>query len=474
MKRMFVFLPLLCLGMTACSADMNKSSNSAELVENASSKKPNIVLFFVDDLGFGDLGMKNPVLETPNVDALAAESLSLQNTYVASPTCSPSRATLLTGQHPAKLKMVRHLPSGIPTEPVHYWKTDPAQFPVPNWLDTKYKSYATAIKEQGYYNHFVGKWHLGHNKGFHPTDHGFDSQWGTTNEGHPKGYSGKFFKDVSMLTQPSEQALTESKSDKYLTDLLAQHSVDWINSYNKDQPFMLSLWFYNVHRPSQGKPDYVKHFEEKGLTGDMAKYAAQIKSMDDAVGQIRAALKAKGLDKDTIILFTSDQGSFFPNLPFRGKKRGETLYEGGARVPFFVHWPNVTHDGTINHSLIQTTDIFPTLVDIAGGNSTLDKNLDGVSLLNVIRDNKVLERNKPIYGYRAYEDLYVSVREGNWKLLGYRSGERRLYNLGIDPLEQNNVVAHYPKIVNSMTVKLQAWEKEMGVEKYTGFPKPSK
>lgn len=464
MKKSLLLASCLTLGLSACST-------LEKLVETEPVKKPNIVLLFVDDLGWGDLGMRTPEFESPNVDALAAESLSLKYTYVASPTCSPSRATLLTGQHPARLKMVRHLPKGIPTEATHLWPTDPAQFPVPNWLDTKYTSYATALKNEGYYNHFVGKWHLGHNQGYHPVEHGFDSQWGTTNEGHPKGYNVPFFRDFSTLKQPSEQVLVNAKKGEHLTEKLAEHTVDWIKNYDKAQPFMLSLWFYSVHKPADGKAEYVKYFKEKGLTNEKAIYAAQIKSMDDAVGKVRAALKAKGLDKDTIILFSSDQGSFYPNLPFRGKKNGETLYEGGARVPFFVHWPGVTHPGTINSSVVQTTDFFPTLVDIAGGNPSDYENLDGTSLLEVIKGNKTLERNAPIFGYRAYEDLYVSVRDADWKLLGYRSGERRLYNLGIDPLEQTDVAAKYPKVVERMTKKLVDWEYEMGVAQYSGFVK---
>lgn len=146
-------------------------------------------------------------------------------------------------------------------------------------------------------------------------------------------------------------------------------------------------------------------------------------------------------------------------------------YEGGARVPFFVHSPGFTQPETINRCLIQTTDIFPTLVEIAGGQPSNYQNLDGISLVSTIKENKMLTRNEPLFGDRAYQDLYVSVREGNWKMLGYRSGERRLYHLGLDPLEKNNVANQFPHIIETMTTKLITWEKEMGVYQYSGFKK---
>lgn len=461
MKTSLIYASLLCLGLASCASD---TSN-----KNTQPKKPNIVLFFVDDLGWSDIGMRNANFESPNVDALAAQGMNFENTYVASPTCSPSRATLVTGQHPARLKIVRHIPTGPkwgfdkynrPSRPVSYWKGDPANFPVPNWLDTEYTTYAEALKEQGYFNHFVGKWHLGH-EGYHPIDNGFDSQFGTTNFGHPKGYNAPFFKNTEVFKN--------AKKGEYLTDKLADHTVDWIRNYDKEQPFMLSMWFYNVHRPSDGKAEYVEYFKQQGLTGDTAKYAAQIKSMDDAVGKVRKALKDKGVDDNTIILFTSDQGGYFENAPYRGKKQGETLYEGGARVPFFVYWPGVTKPGSVNESVVQTTDIFPTLTEMSGGNVNQYENLDGISLVSTIKSNVDLNRNEPIYGYRAYQDLYVSVRDKEWKLLGYRSGTYRLYNLALDPTEQDDVSEKFPNVVSQLVKKLQSWEKEVGVEQYSGF-----
>jgi len=433
----------------------------------SAAERPNIVLFFVDDLGWSDLGYKDAQFESPNVDKLAVEGLDFDQCYIASPTCSPSRGTLLTGQHPARIRLVRHIPAGAEngfddyhraTRKLNYLETDPAQFPCVNWVDLDYTSYAEALKELGYYNLFVGKWHLGYEP-YHPIHQGFDQQIGTTNYGHPSSYYPPYFRHSEVFGDEKE---------RYLTDKLTDEAVSFIESYDKDQPFMLSFWYYSVHTPHEGRKDLVEYFESKGLEGSFAHYAAMVKAMDESVGRVRDALKQKGIDKETIVIFLSDQGSYFDNAPLRGGKRHETLYEGGARVPFIFHWPGVTEDGSTNHSIVQSTDLFPTLVEIAGGDPSQYKNLDGVSLKATIEQNHVLERGEPIYGYRAYEDLYVSVREGDWKLLAYRSGTLKLYNIAEDRAETTDLAKDYPEIVGTLKAKLIDWEKEVQVEAYSG------
>lgn len=433
----------------------------------ASPPTPNIVLFFVDDLGWSDLGYRNPVFESPNIDALANEGIDFQQAYIASPTCSPSRGTLLTGKHPARLKLVRHIPHkpesgfdkfGRTDQRFNLWKTDPAQFPCVNWLDLEHTTYAEALKELGYYNLFIGKWHLGHEP-YQPIHQGFDQQIGTTNWGHPRSYYPPFFKNSEVFSDEQEC---------YLTDRLTDEAVNFIEKYDRQRPFMLSFWYYNVHGPHQGREDLVKRFEAKGLTGKYAHYAAMVKSVDESVGRVRKAIEEKGIEGETIIIFLSDQGSYFENKPFRGGKRIDTLCEGGARVPFILHWPGVTPPGAKNDSVVQSTDLFPTLVEIAGGDPSRFTDLDGVSLVSTIRENGVLEQGEPIFGYRAYEDLYASVRSDDWKLLAYRSGDVKLYNIAKDIKEENDLAQDYPDKVKRLRGQLVEWEREMGVEKYSG------
>ena len=430
-------------------------------------ERPNIVLFFVDDLGWSDLGYRNPVFESPNIDALAKEGLSFEQAYITCPTCSPSRGTLLTGKHPARLKLVRHIPSntkygfdkfGRTDKPFNMWDTDPAQFPSVNWLALEHTTYAEVLKEQGYYNLFIGKWHLGHEK-YHPIHQGFDRQIGTSNAGHPNSYYPPYFKNLDVMADEKK---------RYLTDKLTDEAVNFIEQYDRNQPFMLSFWYYTVHGPHQGRKDLVKHFEAKGLTGKYAHYAAMVKAVDESIGRVRSALKKKGIEKETIIIFLSDQGGYFENPPFHGGKRVDTLYEGGARVPFIFHWPGVTQPSTKNKSVVQSTDLFPTLIEITGGDPTIFRDLDGISLLSTIKENSTLQRDESIYGYRAYEDLYASVREGDWKLLAYRSGNLKLYHVTQDIKEEKDLAKVHPEKVKELTTKLRAWEKEMGVEKYSG------
>ncbi|MEM0925053.1 MAG: sulfatase [Planctomycetota bacterium] len=436
----------------------------------AASTRPNIVLLFVDDLGWYDVGYRNQRFETPNIDRLADESLEFERAYIASPTCSPSRATLLTGKHPARLGIVRHIPSGseygfdkygrTETE-FHYWEGDPAQFPSRNWLPLEHTTYAEALGELGYYNQFIGKWHLGHEP-YHPIRQGFDSQIGTANVGHPKSYYPPFFKDSDAFADKSD------KEKHYLTDVLTDEAVSFIEGYRRDQPFMLSLWYYNVHRPPIARRDLKRHFEAKGLSGADAIYAAQVRAVDESIGRIRGALSRRGIARETVVVFLSDQGSWYPNLPLRGTKRVDTLGEGGSRVPLLIHWPGVTRANSKNRSLVQSTDLFPTFVEIAGGHPPKDADLDGVSLVSTIRSNRVLDRGKPLIGYRAYQDLYASVRDGDWKLLAYRSGKVSLYNIAEDESEQTDLSKARPVMVQRLTRELIEWEKQMNVTKYSG------
>ncbi|WP_439131914.1 sulfatase [Polaribacter sp.] len=455
------FASVLSLGLLSSCKTVNKSQKKV-----TKSIKPNIVLFFVDDLGWADLGFRNSVFETPNIDKLAKSGINFEQAYIASPTCSPSRATLITGKHPARLKMVRHIPGGKKNgfdrqgntnQEYHYLERDPAQFPSRNWLPLEHVSYAEALSNQGYYNLFVGKWHLGHEK-FHPIHQGFNQQIGTSNAGHPKSYYPPYFGYKGNYTD---------ENNTYLTDKLTNEAVDFIANYDKENPFMLTFSYYSVHTPHQGRKDLLAYFKEKGLEGKFANYAAMVKATDESVGKVLEAITAKGIEKETIIIFLSDQGGYFENAPFRGAKMTETLFEGGARVPFFVKWPGITKPNTINNSVVQSTDLFPTLIDIAGGNVNQFKDLDGISLASTLKNNSTLQR-EAVFGYRAYEDLYVSVREGDWKLLAYRSGKTALYNIVNDIKEQNDLAYKNPDKVQELVEKLIKWEKKMDVAQYSG------
>jgi arylsulfatase A-like enzyme len=460
MKISVMVKPLLLIALIAAAVGLPAGEK----------QQPNIVLFFVDDMGWSDLGYRNPVFESPNIDALAAESVDYQQAYIPTPTCSPSRATLLTGQHPARLRMVRHIPKDAANgfdkfrrtdQEFNLLKSDPAQFPSRNWVPLEEVTYAEALGDLGYYNLFVGKWHLGHEP-YHPIHQGFDRQIGTSNAGAPKSYYPKYFQNSEVL---------DDEKDRYLTDLLTDETVEFIGDYDRDQPFMISMWYYSVHSPHQGRKDYVEHFEAKGLSGRYANYAAMVKSVDDSVGRVRAALTEKSIERETIIIFLSDQGGYFANPPFHGGKMSDTLYEGGARVPLLINWPGVTEGHVKQDSIVQSTDLFPTLVEIGGGDATQFAKLDGISLLPTLKSAEAWTRPEAIFGYRAYEDLYATVREGDWKLTAYRSGYTKLYNLKDDIGETTDITwrDRDTRLKHSLLVDaLVDFELRMGIYEFSG------
>ncbi|MBB6463539.1 sulfatase [Flammeovirga kamogawensis] len=418
--------------------------------------KPNIVLLFVDDYGWSDLNYRNKTFTTPNIDQLKKESLEFTRAYIPTPTCSPSRASILTGKEAARLQMPRHIkdefPDGSNTKEFGIWSKDPAKRGSRNWLPLEEVTYAEKLKEFGYYNAFMGKWHLGHQP-YHPIHQGFDEQTGTSNFGHPKSYYAPFFKNGPALEEYNND------KDAYLTDVLTDKAVNFIKEYDKEKPFMLSLWYYTVHGPHIGRKDLIQKYIDQGMQPAYAKYHAMVETMDASVGAVRAALKEKGIDDNTVIIFTSDQGGFFENLPLAGGKRNNTLGEGGARVPMLINYPGVTKANTECTTPIQTIDVFPTLMEIASNEKYKDGAINGVSLMPLIQEKKIKSRN--LYFFRSYEDQYAAVMNGDWKLVKYFSGKYQLFNVVEDISEQKDLIDIEVKRATKMQKDLAAWEKEV-------------
>jgi arylsulfatase A-like enzyme len=426
---------------------------------------PNIVLLFVDDLGWGDFKYRRHSFGMPNIDRLAADGMTFTDAYAASPTCSPSRASVVTGQHPARLRMVRHIPGdrryGRPSEEFHTFGKDPARFRSRNWLPLEGPTIAEALKPLGYRTAFVGKWHLGHEP-YHPVHQGFDVQYGVSNFGHPHSYHAPFFGQFS-------ETYKDVPKGKYLTDQLTDDAVKYIESHAAGgagaKPFLLTLFYYAVHDPHQGRKDLVGKFrrEHPGRKPWQYEFGAMVAAVDESVGRVRRALKGQGLESNTVVFLVGDQGGKLTNNPLRGNKRGgRALYEGGARIPFLVHWPGVVRAGSASSELVVTTDVFPTMVEMAGGSVAAYPKLDGTSLVPVLKGRGGLGR-KEIILYRSYEDQYAAVRSGRWKLIAYRSGRTELFDLGDDLGEKNDLCATHPDRAAELKASLRAWEKKMGV-----------
>jgi len=450
------YLVIIGFSVIACGGKKEKS----EVKETAlTSGKPNIVLLFVDDWGWADVGFRNPIFHTPNIDQLKKDGLNFERAYIATPTCSPSRASLLTGKEPVRFQMTRHIidnkekeAQGDGNEEFNLWPKDPVQRPSRNWLPLEEVTYAERLKEFGYYNMFIGKWHLGDEK-YHPIQHGFDAQFGTTNAGHPRSYYPPFFKP-----EQDPMGFANDYEEDYLTDVLTGGAEKFISEYNEDQPFMLSMWYYNVHGPFVGRKDWLEKYKADGLEGDYAEYAAMVSAMDESVGRVRKALEQKGISENTVVLLLSDQGGKFSNAPLSGGKIGNTLGEGGARVPFIVNYPGITKSGSTTDTPVQSLDLYPTLVEIASGKECTDKQINGKSIMPLLKGEKMAPRN--MYFFRSYEGQYTSVIKGDWKLVKYHSGKFQLFNVSKDISEENNLINVDLQNAEVLKAELLRWEND--------------
>ncbi len=418
----------------------------------AQATKPNVVIFFVDDLGWADVGYQNTDFYTPHIDQLKTDGMDFSRAYVATPTCSPSRASLLTGKEPVRIMMPRHITNENPyntTDEFNYWPNDPVNMPSRNWLPFDEITYAERLKELGYYNAFIGKWHLG-GEAFYPVLQGFDEEVGACSHGHPGNYYPPYWKE--------DNPFPEYKNE-YLTDVITDEAVNFISNYNKTQPFELSVFHFGVHGPQVGKKELIQQYTEKGWQKRYAEYGAMVTAVDESLGRLRKALEEKGIADNTIIIFTSDQGGFFTNYPLRGAKTGGfTLGEGGSRVPFILYYPGKTKPGSASDVPIQTLDVYPTLIEIASGKPCPDKQIQGISLMPLINGEKVEKRN--LYFFRSYEDQYCSIISGDWKLIKYHSGKFELYNVNNDIGEVSNLIDMEVDKANELKKQLESWEEE--------------
>jgi arylsulfatase A-like enzyme len=418
-----------------------------------SAGQPNVVVLFVDDLGWSEVGFQGSLFATPQIDALARSGMVFSRAYAAAPACSPSRSGMLTGRHPAELGVVRHLPARVVRgEEFHQWPQDPAGMPSRNGLPAGALTYGHALQRQGYHTAFHGKWHLGDGERF-PSHFGFHEQVGTTDRGSPASYLAPFWPD------PVYQ---DAKRGEYLTDRQTDDAVAFIRA-NASRRFLLNLFYYAVHTPKIGRPDHVAAAKAQGLTGVAAEYHAMMRSLDDSVGRIVGALEAARLRENTVIVFTSDQGSWFERPPLRGSKEaGTALFEGGARVPFVVSWPARVRAGSRCEQPISLTDVFPTLVEIAGGRGADYARLDGHSLLPVLLGRGPVARERLVM-YRSYDPQYAAVVEGPWKLIAHRDGHHELYHVLNDISERHDRAAAEGALARRLAGHLAAWEKSLGL-----------
>ena len=422
--------------------------------------KPNIVLIYIDDYGWRDVGFNGTKFyETPNADRIAREGMIFRSAYSNGPNCAPSRACLMSG-----LYSPRH---GIYTVA----NSDRGKASLRKIIPTKnttvladeFVTMAEALKAGGYTTATMGKWHLGKD----PTTQGFDiniagREWGSPSGG---GYH-------SPYKYPN---LVNKQKGEYLTDRLGNEAAKFIEAH-KDKPFFLYLTHYAVHTPIQAKPELTSKYQMKPTVDQQtnAKYAAMIESMDDSVGTVLDTLDRLKLADNTIVVFYSDNGGHAgatSNAPLRGSKG--MLYEGGIRVPMAVRWPGVAAPGSVCEEPVIGIDLYPTLLEATKTKRPAKAQLDGSSLIPLLKDAEArLFRPALYWHFPAYLQGSTrrhgpfrttpsgAVRMGDWKLIEYfDDGTLELYNLTKDMGETSNLAKQQPKQTARLHAMLKAWRR---------------
>lgn len=439
--------------------------------------KPNVVFLLADDLGWTGLRcFGSDFYETPNLDALAAEGMKFTSAYAACTVCSPTRASIMTGMYPARL----HLTDFIAGQNRPF-----AKLRIPNWtkrLESRYVTIAEALRDAGYQTGHVGKWHLNakssnrsdsDSNGTAATDQGFDSSISA-----PRGTKGY------LLTG----GVKSEAGTTYLTDWLTDRACEFIDN-SKSKPFFL-YFAYNVpHTPIQGREDLVQYFSSKmddKATHNNPIYAAMVASLDQSVGRVLKKLDEHNLSRNTIVIFTSDNGGltqrygkhdgFTENLPLRRGKG--SAYEGGVRVPAIVRYPGVTQAGSVSDEPIMTIDYYPTLLQICGATDDPQQNqtIDGQSLLPLLRDPTTTLHRNLYWHYPHYhaggDGPYSAVRDGNFRLIEFLEDTSvQLYDLSNDLGEQHDLSMSLAEKANSMRSDLHRWRASVDAQMPT--PNPS-
>ena len=406
--------------------------------------RPNIIYIMTDDLGYADLscyGRKD--YQTPNLDKLCAQGVKFMNAYAAAPVCTPTRVAFFTGRYPARLTLGLY-------EPLTEGRKDSLV-----GLTSETPSIATLMKKAGYETYLVGKWHLGYQSEHTPNKNGFDHFFGFKT-GATDYISHTAFKGEPDLYENDK--LVEKSG--YITDILGEKAIEIIKQPHQ-KPFFIALMFSAPHWPWQAPGDKpVAH----GNAGDWSKdgspqvYAAMMKSLDDAVGNVVKAIDDLKLSDNTVIIFTSDNGGekFSDMGIYKGKKM--QLWEGGIREPAFIRWTGKLKENSITNQVATTMDWTATILALAGASPDKNFPLDGIDLMPVLTGKKG-EMQRTLYWRITQRRQHHAVRDGNWKWLRDEKGEEYLIDLSVDPSEKNNIKEKFPETFLKLKNKFSAWEK---------------
>lgn len=448
-----------------------------------SNKRPNILLILIDDLGWRDLTcFGSSFYETPNLDKLASEGMLFTDAYASCPVCSPTRASIMTGKYPATVGITNFI-KGMET----------GKLMAVDYLDhlpLEEEALPKTLKANGYQTWHVGKWHLGDGD-FLPQGHGFDENIAGGHYGHPRnGYFSPYKLDN----------LSEGPEGEYLTDRITNEAIQLVEQREQDKPFFMYMSHYAVHTPIQAPQALVDKYTQKakdlGLDKETAfvkgeyfpcdhkrdqhvrrriiqsdpTYAAMMENLDDNIGRLLQTLKDQGLEEDTLVMFTADNGGLSTaegsptcNAPlFEGKG---WMYEGGTRVCQIAKWPGRIQPGSKTDVPVTSTDFYPTFLEAADLPAMPEQHCDGVSILPVLQ-GKSIERKAIFWHYPHYGNQGgtpgASIRRGDWKLIEfYEDNSLELYNLRDDISEDHNLVEQEAERAQSMHAELDAWRKQV-------------
>ena len=439
----------------------------------ASGKPPNIVFILADDLGWSDTTLYGTTryFETPHIQSLADGGVLLSQAYTASPVCTPTRASIMTGNWPARYGLTQargHLEAvRLRAEPVS--KESPNRGALELVTATRLPTegvttLASFLRDNGYLAAHFGKWHLGHEP-YSPLEHGFAIDLPHTAGGFGDNY-------LAPWGNPDLDVLEPEPGD-HVEDLMAERAADFIREQAKsEQPFFLNYWAFSIHSPWYAKEEYARHYLEKRDPLDPQGnpvYAGMVRSLDDAVGVLMAALDEAGIRENTLVVFFSDNGgnTFGPaaaktgpvygadipgtnNYPLRAGKG--SLYEGGIRVPLVFSWPGRLAPATVDDAVFSSVDFFPTLAALAGLEWPAGLSVDGLDQASVLAGGEPV-RDSQFFYYPHYSGSgapAAAVRSGDWKLVRYFHGNvdqshiEELYNLHKDIAERQNVAGRHP------------------------------
>jgi len=464
----------LLLGAGGCSSDPPAPAEEDRL---------NVVFILIDDLGWADTEVYgSEFYETPHVNQLAEDGMRFTRAYAAAAICSPTRSSIMSGKHPARLNQTDWIP-GVSPRPDHRLRTVQDS----NHLPLGEVTIAEALNRNGYVTAHMGKWHLGA-EGHQPEDQGFDVNVAGTRHGSPPDYFWPYEDGDYQL-----EGLAETGEEgEYLTTRLGEEAASFIEK-RREEDFFLHLAHYAVHTPLQAPDSLVQKYRAKADTMERPDrpvmgeehghkwlrvqnhpvFAAMVETMDRTVGTVRDALREAGIAEETVIVFSSDNGGLATdrpstsNVPLRAGKGW--MYEGGVRVPLIVYWPGGTAPGSTSDTPVSSTDFYDTIAEMTGTAVPENQGVDGRSLVPLLRQTGSLDRERFYWHYPHYHGAgntpSGAIRSGSYKLVQYFATEEvELYNLSQDRREQNDLSGQRPALTDSLLKQLQSWRSRVDAQ----------